>query len=57
MPEVSSKGIRREVVSPVFNLKYKEVEDGIVFTFKLNRGCYATCLMREFMKSDDILSY
>jgi len=57
MPEVSSKGIRREVVSPVFNLKYKEVEDGITFTFKLNRGCYATCLMREFMKSDDILSY
>ena len=57
MPEVTSKGIRREVVSPVFNLKYKEAEDGIVFTFKLNRGCYATCLMREFMKSDDILSY
>ena len=57
MPEMSSKGIRREVVSPVFNLKYHEVEDGIVFTFKLNRGCYATCLMREFMKSDDIRSY
>lgn len=57
MPEVTSTGIRRELLAPVMNLRYKEVEDGVEFSFKLNRGCYATCLMREFMKSDDIMMY
>jgi tRNA(Glu) U13 pseudouridine synthase TruD len=29
------------------------VEDGgAKFAFSLNKGCYATCLMREFMKAD-----
>jgi tRNA pseudouridine13 synthase len=48
----SSKGSRREIVCPVNNLSY-EVEDvGYTVSFSLPKGNYATCLMREFMKSE-----
>ena len=50
--EASSKGSRRELQAPVRDLRVDHEEDGIVFGFALNKGCYATCLMREFMKTD-----
>ena len=49
--QASSKGMRREIVSPVKDLRCEIVQDGAFFSFGLNKGCYATTLLREFMKS------
>jgi tRNA pseudouridine13 synthase len=49
--EASSKGTRRELLASYKELGV-EVGDGEArFRFSLNKGCYATCLMREFMKT------
>jgi tRNA pseudouridine13 synthase len=48
----SSKGSRREVICPVRDLEFRPEEDGYTVSFSLPKGNYATCLMREFMKSD-----
>ena len=52
--QASSKGMRREIVSPVKDLRCEIVQDGAFFSFGLNKGCYATTLLREFMKSQMI---
>jgi tRNA pseudouridine13 synthase len=50
--EASSKGTRRELLAPYKNLSL-DVDDGSAsFRFSLNKGCYATSLLREFMKAD-----
>ncbi len=54
--ELSSKGIRRAMISPIKELKYEVNEDGIRMMFELPKGCYATSLLREFMKTD-MLNY
>jgi tRNA pseudouridine13 synthase len=54
--EISSKGIRRELVSPVKDLQYDINKEAVSLKFGLSKGCYATALLREFMKTD-ILSY
>ena len=58
---LSSKGIRRELISPLFDLKWKVVSDEENLTemdlmFTLFRGSYATSFLRELMKGD-ILNY
>ena len=50
--EASSKGIRREVLAPYRDLQIEFGDDEAVFKFALNKGCYATTLLREFMKAD-----
>jgi tRNA pseudouridine synthase, TruD family len=52
LPHCSSKGSRREIVCPVGDLSYDVEDDGYRVRFSLPKGNYATCLMREFMKSD-----
>ena len=49
--EASSKGMRRELLAPVKNLKFEIKGEGAFFSFGLNKGCYATSLLREYMKS------
>ncbi len=56
MKELSSKGMRRELISPFRNFNWKIVEGSVRMRFDLMKGCYATALLREFMKSD-ILRY
>jgi len=46
IPEISSKGRRRNVFSPIINYSRSDC----LFKFTLHRGSYATSLMREFMK-------
>ena len=56
---VSSRGMRRELMAPIFDLKWRFIEnDGISpqFDFSLFRGTYATSFMREIMKAQ-ILDY
>jgi tRNA pseudouridine13 synthase len=47
----SSRGMRRELLSPVKDLRCEIDKAEAVFSFGLNKGCYATSLLREFMKS------
>lgn len=48
----SSKGSRREIICPVKDISYKTDDSGYSVSFSLPKGNYATCLMREFMKSE-----
>ena len=52
LPHCTSKGTRREIVCPVNDLECEFEEDHYSVRFSLSKGNYATCLMREFMKSD-----
>ncbi|MDH4123225.1 MAG: tRNA pseudouridine(13) synthase TruD [Thermoplasmata archaeon] len=49
--EASSKGMRRELLSPITDFGYVILDNDIQFSFALNKGCYATSLLREFMKA------
>lgn len=61
MPELSSKGLRREVllkVSPEFQISNDELNPGrqkLVLNFSLPKGSYATTVLREYMKSKDLI--
>ena len=51
MQRCSSKGSRRELLCPLTDLKTSVGDDTYTVSFSLPKGNYATCLMREFMKS------
>ncbi|MDW7726726.1 MAG: tRNA pseudouridine(13) synthase TruD [Candidatus Methanoperedens sp.] len=57
MPEVASKGLRREIVIPVkpgFTVEMDEINEGktkVVLEFSLQKGAYATTVLREYMKN------
>jgi len=64
IPFISSKGSRHPLLASVNKLNYKLKNDelnknkkALFLNFELNKGCYATSLLREFMKSDDIKNY
>ncbi len=57
LPELSSKGFRRAMSENFKDLSYVTSEDSAVFKFYLNKGTYATSLLREFMKRDGIYFY
>ncbi len=50
--EASSKGTRREILASYKDLTMKFSDAEVRFEFSLNKGCYATTLLREFMKAD-----
>jgi len=60
VPEMSSKGIRREVllqVEPKFEIGEDELNPGkskAVLEFMLPKGSYATTMLREYMKVDPL---
>ncbi len=60
MPELSSKGLRREIllrVNPEFEVSTDELNPGrqkLVLKFSLQKGSYATTVLREYMKSRDL---
>ena len=64
IPYISSAGSRRSILSPVKDLGFKLTDDelnkgklALTLKFELLKGCYATSLLREFMKADDIRNY
>ncbi|MGC8497219.1 MAG: tRNA pseudouridine(13) synthase TruD [Thermoplasmata archaeon] len=57
LPELSSKGFRRAMSENFKDLSYVTDSDFAVFNFYLNKGTYATSLLREFMKRDSIYFY
>ncbi len=54
---LGSKGSRREMVAPAKGLKWSVGDGKATFEFSLNRGCYATTLLREFMKTREMRDY
>ncbi|MCL2032943.1 MAG: tRNA pseudouridine(13) synthase TruD [Methanomassiliicoccaceae archaeon] len=52
LPHCSSKGSRREILCPVAGLSHRIAGDGYEVSFSLTKGNYATCLLREYMKSE-----
>jgi len=64
IPSLSSSGSRRPILAPVKNLEFKlhddelnEDKSALTLKFELQKGSYATSLIREFMKLDDIRNY
>ena len=48
----SSKGTRRELLALTKDFELDVGSNEATFRFTLNKGCYATCLLREYMKAD-----
>jgi len=64
IPQISSYGSRHPLLSSVNNIDFELVDDelyngknALILKFELKKGCYATSLLREFMKTDDIKNY
>ncbi len=47
---ISSTGTRRNIFAPVKDLEWKLQGEALRLNFSLNKGTYATTLLREFMK-------
>ena len=64
MPEATAEGKVRAVLNPVWNLVQEEITEDqenqgkqmLKLAFNLNRGSYATVVLREFMKPQDVIS-
>ena len=62
-PRMGAKGGLRAVLTPIMDLNIQKAEkDGLnqnrkslKLDFILHRGCYATVMLREFMKPDDLI--
>ena len=64
VPFLSSSGTRRSLLSPLDTMNWelvvdslKEEKKALVLQFELLKGCYATVLLREIMKTVDITDY
>ncbi len=57
MPELTSGGTRRALSVPVKWLRWSFPPNCVKMSFELYKGCYATCLLREFMKARDVRAY
>jgi tRNA pseudouridine13 synthase len=64
IPYISSSGSRHPIIAPVKDLDFKFFDDelnkdkkALILKFGLQKGCYATSLLREIMKTDDIRNY
>ncbi|UCC59021.1 MAG: tRNA pseudouridine(13) synthase TruD [Candidatus Bathyarchaeum sp.] len=63
MPEATAEGRVRAILNPVWNLLLEEISADsetagnqmMKLGFTLNRGSYATVLLREFMKPQDLI--
>jgi len=63
MPEATAEGRVRAVLNPVWNLQQEEIAEDkenegkqmMKLGFTLNRGSYATVVLREFMKSQNLI--
>jgi len=55
--KLGSKGTRREALAPFRDLMVLREGDDLRFSFSLTKGCYATTLLREFMKADGLTKY
>jgi tRNA pseudouridine13 synthase len=52
MPRLGSHGLRRAVRIQVWDASAKATDDGVLAEFSINKGSYATSVLREVMKED-----
>ena len=52
LPHCCASGDWREILCKVSDLSWEMTDDGYRLGFYLTKGNYATCLMREFLKTD-----
>jgi len=52
LPHCCASGDWREILCKVSDLSWDTTDDGYSLRFYLTKGNYATCLMREFLKTD-----
>ncbi|MCD6146474.1 MAG: tRNA pseudouridine(13) synthase TruD, partial [Thermoplasmata archaeon] len=52
IPSLSSGGMRRIILSPLKRIRWEMGDSILKLSFSLPKGCYATCLLREFMKTE-----
>ena len=52
MPRLGSHGLRRSVRFQVWDASAKACDDGVLAEFSINKGSYATAVLREVMKKD-----
>jgi tRNA pseudouridine13 synthase len=64
IPFISSSGSRRPIFAKIKDLNFELIEDeldtnkkAVNIKFELKKGSYATSLLREFMKTDNIRNY
>ena len=64
IPYISSSGLRRPLLAKVKDFKFILMNDdfnknkkALNLKFELNKGSYATSLLREFIKADDVRNY
>lgn len=64
IPRISSYGSRHPLISDVDNIDYDlsidefdKDKNKLVLKFELKKGCYATSMLREFMKAGNIKNY
>jgi tRNA pseudouridine13 synthase len=64
IPYISSSGSRHPILSFIKDLDFKIINDefnkekkALILKFELKKGSYATSLLREFMKTNDIKNY
>jgi tRNA pseudouridine13 synthase len=64
MPEATAEGRVRAALNPAWNLELEEIAEDteneekqmMKLAFNLNRGSYATVVLREFMKPQDVIT-
>ena len=54
MPRLGSHGLRRSMRFNVWDASASVVDDGVMCEFSINKGSYATAVLREIMKKDVI---
>ena len=52
MPRLGSHGLRRAVRFQVWDASAKACDEGVLAEFSINKGSYATAVLREVMKKD-----
>ena len=52
MPRLGSYGLRRSLRFQVWDASAKATDDGVLAEFSINKGSYATAVLREVMKKD-----
>ena len=54
MPRLGSHGLRRSMRFQVWDASASATDDGVLCEFSINKGSYATAVLREIMKKDVI---
>jgi tRNA pseudouridine13 synthase len=52
MPKLGSHGLRRAIRFKIWDITAEHTEQGVLLGFSIPKGCYATAVLREVMKTE-----